>query len=166
MSNEGWEHVDSDILSVHDYSSDPGQLAAHLAEATGTVPRVEVPTDLAAGRTVALTASQAARFHAGDAPLMLTEFGGLSLRSDVEDFTYHHVDDTTALHSLLTGLFAVVRNAPGVAGYCYTQLYDTAQERNGLADASGRSKLPVGMVREIVTGSPASWSGPPPLRAC
>ena len=155
MSNEGWEHVDSDIVGVHDYSSAPAELGAHLAAATATPTTIGAPTDLAAGRVIALDARQVARFEAGDAPLMLTEFGGLSLRSDVDDFTYHHVDGTTALQTLLASLFATVRAADRVAGFCYTQLLDTAQERNGLADATGRPKLPVGMLRQIVTGSPA-----------
>lgn len=153
MSNEGWEHVDSDVLGVHDYSSDPAELARHLrATAPATL---GLPTDLAAGRVVALTEHQLARYAAGDAPLLLTEFGGLSLRSDVDDFTYHHVDDTAALQTLLAALFDTVRAAEHVAGFCYTQLFDTAQERNGLADATGRPKLPVGTVHQIVTGTTA-----------
>lgn len=153
MSNEGWEHVDSDILGVHDYSSSPDELAAHLAGIVVTPTTAGVATDLASGRVVALTEQQVAKFAAGDAPLMLTEFGGLSLRTDANDFTYHHVDDTTALQSLLAALFAAVRSADRVAGFCYTQLLDTAQERNGLADATGRPKLPLSMLRQIVTGT-------------
>lgn len=154
MSNEGWEHIDSDILGVHDYSSSPEELAAHLAGIAVRPASAGVPTDLAAGRVVALTDHQLARFEAGDAPLMLTEFGGLSLRTEEEDFTYHHVDDTTSLQALLTALFATVRAADRLAGFCYTQLFDTAQERNGLADVTGRPKLPLGMLRQIVTGAP------------
>ena len=154
MSNEGWEHVDSDILGVHDYSSSPEELAEHLAGIVATPASAGVPTDLAAGRVVALTQHQLAKFEAGDAPLMLTEFGGLSLRTEDEDFSYHHVDDTTSLQALLTALFATVRAADRVAGFCYTQLLDTAQERNGLADVNGRPKLPLGMLRQIVTGAP------------
>ena len=153
MSNEGWEHVDSDILGVHDYSSAPEELAAHLAGIAADPASAAVPTDLAAGRIVALTEQQLAKFEAGDAPLMLTEFGGLSLRTEDDDFTYHHVDDTSSLQTLLTALFATVRAADRVAGFCYTQLFDTAQERNGLADAAGRPKLPLGMLRQIVTGT-------------
>ena len=50
VSNEGWEHVDSDILGLHDYSSDAGELRARYAtnEAASEVVRVGARSPAAA----------------------------------------------------------------------------------------------------------------------
>ena len=31
VGNDGWEHVDSDLMTIHDYASDGATLAAHLS---------------------------------------------------------------------------------------------------------------------------------------
>lgn len=152
MSNEGWEHVDSDILGLHDYSNDPGALAERYGAGRMTAARLRQPGDAAEGRIPALTQSQVARFEAGKAPLMITEFGGLSLQSSPDAFAYTHLSSDTEYAALLHELFEALRANQSVAGFCYTQLFDTAQETNGLADQHGESKLPLETVRYIVTG--------------
>ncbi|MDQ0726683.1 hypothetical protein [Microbacterium sp. W4I20] len=42
---------------------------------------------------------------------------------------------------------------PVVTGFCYTQLTDTMQEANGLLRADRSPKLPVEVLRALVTGS-------------
>jgi len=152
LSNEGWEHVDSDILGLHDYTNDPGALAERYGEDRMTAARLSQPGDAAEGRVAALTRSQVERFTAGQAPLMITEFGGLSLQSSPDAFAYTHLSSDTEYAALLHELFDALRSNPSVAGFCYTQLFDTAQETNGLADQGGESKLPIDTVRYIVTG--------------
>jgi beta-galactosidase/beta-glucuronidase len=152
MSNEGWEHVDSDILGLHDYTNDPDALAERYGEGRMTAGLLRQPGDAAEGRIAALTRSQVERFTAGKAPLMITEFGGLSVQSSPDAFAYTHLSSDTEYAALLHELFDALRSNPSVAGFCYTQLLDTAHETNGLADQRGESKLPIDTVRYIVTG--------------
>ncbi len=152
MSNEGWEHVDSDILGLHDYTNDPDALAERYGEGRMTAALLRRPGDGSEGRVAALTRSQVARFKAGKAPLMITEFGGLSLQSSPDAFAYTHLSSDTEYAALLHELFDALRSNPSIAGFCYTQLFDTAQETNGLANQQGESKLPIDAVRYIVTG--------------
>ena len=152
MSNDGWEHVDSDILGVHDYTDNPGALAERYGAGRLTSAHLRDPGDGTAGRVLALTRSQVAKFKAGKAPLVISEFGGLSLQSSPDAFAYTHVSSDTEFAALLHELFEALRSSPDVAGFCYTQLFDTAQETNGLAYEHGASKLPLDMVRYIVTG--------------
>jgi hypothetical protein len=63
------------------------------------------------------------------------------------------VDTREYLHAL-QGLFGAVHAATSLAGFCYTQLTDTASETNGLLDAGRRPKLPVEVIRAVVTGRP------------
>ena len=58
------------------------------------------------------------------------------------------------LEARLRDLLDAVRASPVLAGFCYTQLTDTMQEANGLLDDQRRPKLPVAVLREIITGEP------------
>jgi beta-galactosidase/beta-glucuronidase len=154
MSNEGWEHVDSDILGVHDYSVDPDELQANYADreaAVATVTGGHGPQ----GRRPVLTDHQLQTYLSGRAPLMITEFGGISLSQAADSWGYAQTGSAEDYGALLTRLFAALRACPEVVGFCYTQYMDTGQETNGLLYADGTPKLPIGTIREIVTGRPA-----------
>ncbi|MBP0458281.1 glycoside hydrolase family 2 protein [Streptomyces montanisoli] len=150
MSNEGWEHTDSDILGVHDYCADPAVLRARYGDAAGFDAVLNGPGPQ--GRVLTLDERQDERFAAGDAPLMITEFGGLSLKGDDGEFFYTQTGSDTQYAALLGELFGVLRTSPLVAGFCYTQFMDTAQETNGLLFSDGTPKLPLETIRAIVTG--------------
>ncbi|MFF4896052.1 glycoside hydrolase family 2 protein [Streptomyces sp. NPDC001068] len=151
MSNEGWEHTDSDIMGVHDYSSDPELLTRRYGDAAGFEALLSSPGP--AGRTLSLDPRQTGRYHSGEAPLMVTEFGGLSVGADDDEFSYTRTGTADQYAALLGDIFGVLRTSPVVAGFCYTQFMDTAQETNGLLDASGSPKLPMETIRAIVTGA-------------
>jgi hypothetical protein len=159
VSNEGWEHTDSDILGVHDYSSDPAVLTARYGSREDFAALLAGPGPQ--GRRLSLTPAQTARHASGHAPLMITEFGGLSLRPDPGTFSYTHTTSTADYTALLRTLFAALHSSPLVAGFCYTQFMDTAQETNGLAYDDGRPKLPLETIRAIVTGEPEKPTSPP-----
>lgn len=151
VSNEGWEHLDSDILGVHDYTVDPDQLRARYAteEAAATTLTGYGPQ----GRRVILSEDQTRSFDAGRAPLMITEFGGISLTDDDGAWGYGIVASDAEFAALLTRLFAALRASRAVVGFCYTQFMDTGQETNGLLYSDGTPKLPIPKINSIVTGS-------------
>jgi hypothetical protein len=151
MSNEGWEHTDSDILGVHDYSSDPAVLTARYGDAAAVGRLLDGPGPQ--GRVLSVGSVQKQRYAAGDAPLMITEFGGLSVNADEDAFTYTRTDSAAQYAGLLGDLFGALHASPVVAGFCYTQFMDTAQETNGLLSADGSPKLPLETIRRIVTGA-------------
>ncbi|PZQ89607.1 MAG: glycoside hydrolase family 2 [Leifsonia xyli] len=151
ISNDGWEHTRSDLLTVHDYQNDPVRLHASYATAGD------------AGRSLAGTAPNGRQTFVGtteetDAtgarPVILSEFGGVSVRQcEPGSWGYRLVSSNDDLERHLTALFAAVHGSEGLAGWCYTQLTDTAQETNGLADARRVPKLPAERIRVIVQGS-------------
>jgi hypothetical protein len=150
MSNEGWEHLDSDILGLHDYSSSVETLIARYGGAESV--RATLTSQGPAGRAPVLSPAQLSRFAAGDSPLMITEFGGVSYASGDESWGYSTVRSDDEYATLLADLFSALRACPDVVGYCYTQLRDTAQETNGLMTVDHKLKLPIETIREIVTG--------------
>lgn len=158
ISNDGWEHVDSDVLGVHDYTTDPDVLAARYRDDRAV--RETVAGFGPQGRRPVLTDGQLARFDAGTAPLMITEFGGVAYASDAPTWGYAEVSTDDEFAGLLRALFDALRSAPRVAGFCYTQLTDTLQEANGLLTADRHPKLPVATLRAIVTGEAAPAAPP------
>jgi len=162
MSNEGWEHVDSDVLGLHDYSSSPETLTSRYGDPQSV--RATLDSSGPSGRIPVLTPAQRARFDAGDAPLMITEFGGISFASSGDSWGYATVRSEEEYAALLEGIFGALRACPEVVGFCYTQLLDTEQETNGLLTVDRKPKLAVDRIREIVTGrsdpeTPTSTTG-------
>ena len=151
MSNEGWEHVDSDILGLHDYTTNAEELRARY----GTAEAAEAMVRSAhgpQGRRPIVTERQLTTYLSGDAPLMLTEFGGISLSRADAAWGYASVGSVAEYAELVGALFAAVRASKDVVGYCYTQFMDTGQETNGLLFEDGTPKLPMSAIRQIVTG--------------
>lgn len=150
MSNEGWEHVDSDIVGLHDYCSSVSTLVSRYGSAEAIRATLDSPGP--AGRAPTLSRAQRDRFDAGDSPLMITEFGGISHASRDETWGYSIVRSDEEYAMLLGGFFDALRACPGVVGFCYTQLLDTALETNGLVTVDHKPKLPLDTIRRIVTG--------------
>jgi beta-galactosidase/beta-glucuronidase len=151
VSNEGWEHVDSDILGLHDYTGDADQLRARYLDKQSVID-VALEGHGPQGRRPILSDAQRQRFLEGDAPLMITEFGGISMSEEEGSWGYGHVTSTEEYAARLTALFDALRSSSEIAGFCYTQFMDTGQETNGLVFADGTPKLPVESISQIVTG--------------
>lgn len=152
VSNEGWEHVDSDIVGLHDYTGDAEELRARYATRQATDELVRSAHGPQQRRPV-IGDQQLRSFTEGNAPLMITEFGGISLASADNTWGYTDTRSDTEYASLLRQLFDALRASRDVAGFCYTQFMDTGQETNGLLFEDGTPKLPLETIRQIVTGT-------------
>ena len=136
IGNDGWEHVVGDILAVHDYTQD----ATMLQSRYGDPERAQ--------RTMGTTQPHYKHivlpgFERSDEPLMVTEFGGATFDPASDAFWngYGAVDSPEALAGRYAELAGALLESTVVAGFCYTQLTDTAQERNGLLYADRRPKV-------------------------
>ncbi|WP_368496457.1 glycoside hydrolase family 2 protein [Herbiconiux sp. A18JL235] len=148
ISNDGWEHTDSDIMTIHDYEADPAVLARRYGD------RDELDRMIdgfgPAGRRLVV----GGRSH-GSRPIMLTEFGGVSLATGAAgDWGYSSARDTEAFEQQVTAILTAVGSAEPLAGFCYTQLTDTGQETNGLLYADRSPKFPLDRIRAAVQGTP------------
>jgi beta-galactosidase/beta-glucuronidase len=150
VSNDGWEHARSDLLTIHDYEND----AVRLLASYGTPEAVAACLEgVAPSGKRMLVGSAEERAYTAARPVILSEFGGVSVDPTGNGtWGYRHVESTRHLEEHLVGLFAAVRESEGLAGWCYTQLTDTAQETNGLADADRVPKLPAERIRALVEG--------------
>lgn len=148
VSNDGWEHLDSDIWSIHDYEASGAIVGARYATAESVAALFDGLGP--AGRRLRLS-DEADRGQ----PVMLTEFGGIKFARDSEfDNAWGYSTATSAedFATRLESLLDAVRTSSVLAGYCYTQLTDTGQETNGLVTASRQPKLPIERIRTIMMG--------------
>lgn len=148
ISNDGWEHPDSDILTVHDYEGDGAVLARTYADddARAALLRGTGP----AGRAILVGGA----VDAGQ-PVMLTEFGGVDYQPGVQredGWGYTSATDGDDWIGRITALYDGIRASSFLAGSCYTQLTDTMQETNGLLGADRTPKVPIEQIRRAVTG--------------
>ncbi|RIX31278.1 glycoside hydrolase family 2 protein [Amnibacterium setariae] len=149
VSNDGWEHPGSDIVTVHDYEGDGERLAATYAD------------DAARTRLLAGIGPAGRRILVGGAvdegqPVMLTEFGGVRYQPDrphEEGWGYTEAADEDDWIRRITALYDGVRASAFLAGSCWTQLTDTLQETNGLLTADREPKAPIERIRAAILGS-------------
>lgn len=150
ISNDGWEHTRSDLFTVHDYENDAAVLAARYADrdaAIRTLSGLE-----ANGRRMMVDDREREALLA--APILVSEFGGVSFdpAQTTHSWGYRVVSSADALRTQLQGVFGALHASTALAGWCYTQLTDTQQETNGLLTAGREPKLPVDVLRAIITG--------------
>lgn len=152
VSNDGWEHLRSDLFTVHDYEND----AERLLHSYGTEAAVAASLDgIAPNGKRMLVGTPEEQAATAEQPVVLSEFGGVSVDpADGDAWGYRLVESQSHLEEHLTALFTAVHESAGLAGWCYTQLTDTAQETNGLADENRVPKLPIDRLRAIVEGTP------------
>ena len=148
VGNDGWESVATDIIGIHDYDPDPVRLAKryHADEVLPRLFRRERP----GGRSLVLEGKR----HT-EQPLMLTEFGGITLSEDRTAWGYVRVSSASGLADRYLALLEAVHSLGVFAGFCYTQFADTYQEANGLLQADRTPKFPIEDIFAATTGMSA-----------
>lgn len=147
ISNDGWEHADSDIWTVHDYKVSGRLLAPSYADGHAVEELMSGIGPL--GRRMRLLGSP----DRGQ-PVIVSEFGGISYAPTHSQAPWGYLIATNPeeFERLLADQFVALQSSPVLAGFCYTQLTDTLQEANGLTDPYRRAKLPIQTIRDIVLG--------------
>lgn len=144
VDNDGWEHTNGDLLTIHDYSPSGEMLRAHLGSMDAILALRPAQRALFVGRHA----------YAGQ-PILLSEFGGVKFVPGTEaqhSWGYCEADSCAAFAGKLRELFDAVRACPLVDGYCYTQLTDAETEQNGLLTYDRTPKLPLETICAILNG--------------
>jgi beta-galactosidase/beta-glucuronidase len=192
LDASGFSHriPDADVYDSHSYEQDPAILARKLAGLAEN--KLSPDPDVAAARQACnndealavqlaergLTREQALRRVLPDTPWSVpyagqpyfcSEFGGIwwnpDLRPDERSWGYGaRPSSAEEFYSRFEGLTAVLLGNPLVFGYCYTQLTDVLQERNGIYRFDRSTKFDIERIRAAQsrpaaiehTGSPAA----------
>lgn len=144
IANDGWQHAVGDVFGVHDYALDPGTLRERYQDRAAiarTFHEVRPQHHALLGEGAELK----------EQPIVISEFGGLAFKPGTgEDwFGYGQFADRDELIARYEGLVSALLDSTALAGFCYTQLTDTAQETNGLLTADRKPKLDPERIRAI-----------------
>lgn len=156
VGNDGWESVATDIIGIHDYDPLPARLARRYF-AHDVLPKL-LKRERPGGRAIVIDQST----HLPEHPIVLSEFGGLSLARDETTWGYSEVANTEELARRYTSLLEAVRSLELLAGFCYTQFADTYQEANGLLYADRTPKVPLGLIAAATAGRQTDDPPEPP----
>jgi hypothetical protein len=146
LGNDGWSHAVGDILGVHDYAGSGDLLRARYSDRAAIA---RTFAEIRPHNNPLLSHGH----ELGDEPVVISEFGGLSLRPEGQGqwFGYAQFENVQSFAQVLDDLVSALLGSTALAGFCYTQLTDTEQETNGLLTASREPKLPIEQIRAIIT---------------
>ncbi|GGH10787.1 glycoside hydrolase family 2 protein [Paenibacillus segetis] len=142
ISNDGWELVSTDLVTIHDYEW-----------------RKEVLAERYKDKETALAAQPGNRwilvpgFPYADQPILVTEFGGISFQlNEWEGWGYSGATNEEDFKERLNNVVEPLLRSPIIQGFCYTQFTDVEQEINGLLTYDRKPKLPLETIRSIIEG--------------
>lgn len=143
ISNDGWEHTCTDLLTVHDYEWNREILEERYKS-------LENILDYAPGGRPMM----ANGWDYKGQPILVTEFGGISYKKgNWEGWGYSSATSDEDFAQRLNDVISPMLNSPLVQGYCYTQITDVEQEINGLLTYKREPKIPVEVIRAINEGT-------------
>jgi len=141
--SSGYLHVKTDLWTVHAYQENLELLRSALFPPSGDV-MYHIPS-----REVKYTGQ----------PYLNDEFGGFRLETasaEGDGFGYYGmlITDPAELCRRIAEQTDWMVESSGLAGYCYTQLTDVEQERNGIFRYDRSAKVPSGMLADVFGKKP------------
>ena len=144
-------HVLTDIWSVHDYTREPEKLVANHTITAG----VEPYRNQAQKKWLARYAGQ---------PYMVDEFGGLPWIKESErssSWGYgSNIDTLEDFYDILEKEVDALASCKHVVAYCYTQITDVEQEKNGIYYYDRTPKFDAARLKAIFAKIPAIIENP------
>lgn len=135
IDTSGNYHVLTDIFDVHDYTQDVDEFRSHYIE----LPEKNTFYDKFSDR----------QKYNGE-PVFVSEFGGIGFNNDDKSWCYgDSVKTKEEFYQRYEGLVDSLLDNPSIMGFCYTQLYDVEQERNGLYTYERQPKVDIKTIMKI-----------------
>ncbi|MFF2887263.1 glycoside hydrolase family 2 protein [Paenibacillus sp. NPDC057967] len=141
VSNDGWEHTVSDILTLHDYVESGDEFRQRYSDKENIV-----------HNRIAFNNRKYAYadgYQYKGQPVILSEFGGVAFKNDA-GWGYGNQEATEESYlNRLKELHEAVKATDYIVGYCYTQITDVQQEVNGLLAENRDLKVPLDAIKEL-----------------
>ena len=144
ISNDGWEHTISDIITIHDYKQDPELLYNEYNDEN-----LDVLNNRRAYNTINKLFSE--NYIYSGQPIIMSEYGGITLNSDKGWVYGNPVKSEKEFLDRFEKLNDAIRKTKYICGYCYTQLTDVQQESNGLVYDDRNDKFSSETINKIAS---------------
>lgn len=142
ISNDGWENMSTDLVTIHDYAWRREDLEERYSTLEKTLGPKPHRREVLVGGTV----------YEGQ-PILVTEFGGIAFKkSEWEGWGYSGAENEEDFLKKLGNVVEPFLQSPHVQGICYTQLTDVEQEINGLLTYDRVPKAPLEQIRKTIEG--------------
>lgn len=143
ISNDGWEHTCTDLLTIHDYESDKEVLKARYSSME------RILSSMPAGRGLF-----AQGWGYEGQPVLVTEFGGISYQQGKWDgWGYSSAVSDEDYAKRYHAVISAMLESPLVQGFCYTQITDVEQEINGIMTYNRKPKIDPAIIKAINDGT-------------
>lgn len=142
IDTSGYVHVITDIYDVHDYEQDTKKFAENYAH---------IDEGILNDQTQYLPKLQGCQKYYGNLPVFVSEYGGARWApDDGEGWGYGNSPRSgEEFVARYKGLTDALLDNENIMGFCYTQLYDVEQEKNGLMTYDRKFKFDPGIFRKI-----------------
>ena len=143
ITNDGWEHTVSDIITLHDYEEEGKTLKERYAEFKEEIFASKLYHN-------GFKSAFADGFSGDDKPVIISEYGGIAFDNGEAGWGYgNKVSDAKEFAKRFDAVTTAIKELPYVCGYCYTQVSDVQQEVNGLMDMERNCKVDPEVISEI-----------------
>lgn len=141
ITNDGWEHTVSDILTLHDYVETKERFLKRYASKDEIVNNEKTFNQW--------KYAFADGYSYKGQPIIVSEFGGIAFKSDKGWGYGGQVGSEEVFLERFRGIHEAIKQTDYIVGYCYTQITDVQQEVNGLLTEERKPKVPIDKIREI-----------------
>jgi len=142
ISNDGWEHTKSDLITIHHYAQ-TGEQLSHIYKDMALMLNNGFVKDSSVRQVFA------EGFYYNNEPVLISEYGGIAFSSDTGWGYGEKVATKEAFIERLDGLTKAIKNMPSVSGYCLTQTTDVEQEVNGIFTRDRKPKVDMSIIKKI-----------------
>ena len=141
ITNDGWEHTISDILTLHDYEEFGAAFAERYADKEAIV-----ENDVMFNRDWFAFAKG---YGYKGQPIIISEYGGIAFENSTEEnWGYgNQVKNEADFLERFNRITHAIQDLEYINGFCYTQLTDVEQEINGLYTPDRQPKVTIAEIK-------------------
>ena len=147
VSNDGWEHCKSDLLTFHNYAAYEEDLDKEISSFD----------ELKAGKNMKIatwgkTMFASEEYHYAGQPILFTEFAGIAFdySNKGEDWGYGaKVTGEEGYLKRYASELHYIQKMKDIRGFCMTQLTDVEIEKNGLYTFERVPKVNIAKIKEL-----------------
>lgn len=145
-SNDGWEHLKSDICSIHNYESSGEEF---LKFASQEYSLLFSKQNALANKANYVIYSSNNKYQ--NEPIFLSEFGGfgLNVNKDKNSWSYEDTNNKEEYYQKIQNMYLALKDIDYIRGICFTQFSDVYPEMNGLFTIDRVSKLPLSTIKKL-----------------